>query len=274
MCHRMCRDPHEPETKDPFRGLSRTCQDAPVNLVPLPGSSPHGRFRIGMPESAAAVHVPRGERVRAGRINRERKGDQACRSAFARGARCSFASHSCSLRLSLTAPLYGSGGSSSSRNHVKVDLVNANGADVGFVKLTKQGDMVIVRGEVQGFTPGFHGFHVHSVGQCAAPFTSAGGHYNPGGVGHGSHAGDMPSLLVLDDGTAMAEFATDNFAIADLFDADGSAIIVHAAPDNFANIPDALPVDDRGCLRPRLGDARNRRRGRTRGLRRSSTRSH
>jgi Cu-Zn family superoxide dismutase len=45
-----------------------------------------------------------------------------------------------------------------------VDLVNANGADAGFVKLTKQGDTVIVRGEVQGFTPGFHGFHVHSVG--------------------------------------------------------------------------------------------------------------
>ena len=141
------------------------------------------------------------------------------------------------LAAALTAPLYGSGGSSSSRSHVKVELSNEAGASVGFVKLTKQGGTVIVRGEVSGLTPGFHGFHVHAVGECVAPFTSAGGHYNPAGVGHGSHAGDMPSLLVLDDGTAEAQFATDNFAIDDLFDADGSAIIVHAGADNFANIP-------------------------------------
>jgi len=150
----------------------------------------------------------------------------------------------------LTAPLYGSGGSSSSSNHVKVDLVNADGAAVGSVKLTKQGGTVIVRGEVEGLTPGFHGFHVHSVGQCVAPFTSAGGHYNPGGVGHGSHAGDMPSLLVLEDGTAMVQFATDRFAIADLFDADGSAIIVHAGADNFANIPTRYQSTTEGVYGP------------------------
>lgn len=137
----------------------------------------------------------------------------------------------------VTAPLYGNDETSSSRNHVKVTLHNAAGAEIGFVKLSKQGGKVIVRGEVSGLTPGFHGFHVHAVGQCAPPFTSAGGHYNPGGAGHGSHAGDMPSLLVLDDGTAQAQFATDNYSIDELFDADGSAIIVHAGPDNFANIP-------------------------------------
>lgn len=151
----------------------------------------------------------------------------------------------------LTAPLYGSGGeTSSSRNHVKVDLHDAAGADVGFVKLTKQGDKVIVRGEVTGFTPGFHGFHVHAVGQCVAPFTTAGGHYNPAGVGHGSHAGDMPSLLVLHDGTAETQFSTDNYSIDELFDADGSAIIIHAAPDNFANIPTRYQSTTEGVFGP------------------------
>lgn len=137
----------------------------------------------------------------------------------------------------LTAPLYGSDWTSSSSSHVRVELQDAAGADVGFVKLTQQGGKVIVRGEVSGLTPGFHGFHVHTVGQCTPPFATAGGHYNPGGVGHGSHAGDMPSLLVLDDGTAEAQFATDNYTIDELFDADGSAIIIHAGADNFANIP-------------------------------------
>lgn len=151
----------------------------------------------------------------------------------------------------LTAPLYGGGGgTASSRNHVKVDLYNAAGAGVGFVKLTKQGGKVIVRGETAGLTPGFHGFHVHAIGQCVAPFASAGGHYNPGGAGHGAHAGDMPSLLVLDDGTAQAQFATDNFTIDDLYDADGSAIIVHAAPDNFANIPTRYQSTTEGVFGP------------------------
>lgn len=151
----------------------------------------------------------------------------------------------------VTAPLYGSGGeTSSSRNHVKVELHDAAGASIGFVKLTKQGGKVIVRGEVGGLTAGFHGFHVHAVGQCTAPFTSAGGHYNPGGTGHGAHAGDMPSLLVLDDGTAEAQFATDNFAIDQLFDADGSAVIVHAAPDNFANIPTRYQSTTEGVFGP------------------------
>jgi Cu-Zn family superoxide dismutase len=150
----------------------------------------------------------------------------------------------------LTAPLYGSDGTSSSKNHVKVELHDAVGAEIGFVKLSKQGDKVIVRSEVSGLTPGFHGFHVHAVGECVPPFTSAGGHYNPGGVGHGSHAGDMPSLLVLDDGTAEAQFATDRFAIGDLFDADGSAIIVHAGADNFANIPTRYQSTTEGVFGP------------------------
>jgi superoxide dismutase, Cu-Zn family len=151
----------------------------------------------------------------------------------------------------LTAPLYASGDSrSSSRKHVKVQLVDAGGAEAGVVKLTTQGQSVIVRAEVEGLTPGFHGFHVHSVGECVAPFTSAGGHYNPAATGHGSHAGDMPSLLVLDDGTAQLQFATDRFTIAELFDADGTAIIVHALPDNFANIPTRYQSTTEGTFGP------------------------
>ncbi|MGH3019172.1 MAG: superoxide dismutase family protein [Gaiellaceae bacterium] len=151
----------------------------------------------------------------------------------------------------LTAPLYASGDSrSSSRKHVKVQLVDASGAETGVVKLTKQGENVIVRAEVEGLTPGFHGFHVHSVGECVPPFTSAGGHYNPAGTGHGSHAGDMPSLLVLDDGTAQLQFATANFTIAELFDADGTAIVVHALPDNFANIPTRYQSTTEGTFGP------------------------
>jgi Cu-Zn family superoxide dismutase len=113
------------------------------------------------------------------------------------------------------------------------------GEPVGVAKLTQEREgKVLVRAVVHDLPAGFHGFHVHAVGECVSPFTSAGGHFNPGATVHGDHAGDMPVLLVNEYGTAQLRFTTDRFSVQDLFDEDGSAIIVHAAPDNYANIPD------------------------------------
>jgi Cu-Zn family superoxide dismutase len=117
-------------------------------------------------------------------------------------------------------------------------LRNSAGASVGVAKLTAKKGNLLVRVTVHGLTAGFHGFHVHAVGSCVAPtFLSAGGHFNPAGAVHGRHAGDLPVLLVNADGTGEASFKTDRFRISDLFDDDGSALIVHADSDNYANIP-------------------------------------
>jgi Cu-Zn family superoxide dismutase len=116
-------------------------------------------------------------------------------------------------------------------------LHSAAGDAVGVARLVERDGKVFVWAGVRGQAPGFHGFHVHAVGQCVAPFTSAGGHFNPAGAGHGDHAGDLPSLLVNEDGRGVLSFATDRFALGDLNDADGSAVIVHAGRDNYANIP-------------------------------------
>lgn len=103
--------------------------------------------------------------------------------------------------------------------------------------LPRAGGKVAVRAATSFLPAGFHGFHVHAVGKCEAPFTSAGGHHNPSSTGHGSHAGDLPVLFVGKGGSAGVEFQTDAFAIEQLLDGDGSAVIVHAGPDNYANIP-------------------------------------
>lgn len=119
-----------------------------------------------------------------------------------------------------------------------VDVRDQAGESVGVVKLLQKGGKVEVRADLHGLPAGFHGFHVHAVGECSPPFTSAGGHNNPTGDTHGDHAGDMPVLLVNEDGTAQAQFTTDRFTLRGLVDEDGSAVIVHEAPDNLANIPD------------------------------------
>jgi Cu-Zn family superoxide dismutase len=116
-------------------------------------------------------------------------------------------------------------------------LKDGGGNVVGIVRLSQEEDGVLVRAAAEGLPAGFHGFHVHSKGECIPPFTSALGHFNPAGTTHGAHAGDMPVLLVMDDGTATLRFKTDRFDVADLFDENGSAIIVHALADNYANIP-------------------------------------
>lgn len=119
------------------------------------------------------------------------------------------------------------------------DMKDVQGAVVGSVRFTEMNGSVLVRAQIEkGLTPGFHGFHVHTAGKCDAPgFTTAGGHLNTSGATHSRHDGDMPSLLIHQDGTGSLDFETDTFTLSDLIDTDGSAVIVHAGADNFANIP-------------------------------------
>ena len=98
-------------------------------------------------------------------------------------------------------------------------------------------------------SPGPHGLHVHDVGKCeinsvapngGAPgdFLSAGGHFQGGGQGgHPNHAGDLTSLQVRGDGSAMLVTTTNAFDKADLLDGDGTVFVIHADADNFSNIP-------------------------------------
>ncbi|MEQ1558754.1 MAG: superoxide dismutase family protein [Methyloglobulus sp.] len=114
---------------------------------------------------------------------------------------------------------------------------SAAGIRIGTVVLTELKNGVRVQAQFRNLTPGFHGFHIHSAGQCQAPFTSAGPHFELLGRTHRDHNGDMPVMLARANGLAIATFITDRFKIADLFDADGSAFIIHDGPDNYANIP-------------------------------------
>lgn len=149
----------------------------------------------------------------------------------------------------LAAALVVGPASAGRRRGLVAPLVDASGASVGNVRMIKTDDgKVLVKASGTGLAAGFHGFHVHSAGICdpvatdpsgaTVPFFSAGGHYNPDTTKtHGAHAGDMPPLLVASDGSAMLRFKTDRFTIRELMDTDGSAIILHAGPDNLGHIP-------------------------------------
>ena len=100
-------------------------------------------------------------------------------------------------------------------------------------------------------TPGEHGIHFHSVGSCVAAsspaFSSAGGHFNPLGKQHGlsnsagPHAGAAPNLVIGSDGRGTARITTDRISLtagaSGIFDADGTALVIHAAPDDQMSQP-------------------------------------
>ena len=75
-------------------------------------------------------------------------------------------------------------------------LAGPDGAPMGEVSLTQGPNGVLISADVHGLSPGAHGFHIHGVGACTPDFSAAGGHFNPGGEGHGfmhedgSHSGD------------------------------------------------------------------------------------
>jgi len=135
----------------------------------------------------------------------------------------------------------------------KAVLRNAAGSRVGHIKFAQDDDLtnvkVVIDAPLTSLSAGFHGFHVHAIGSCVADpnqpettwFTSAGGHFkdaDPAHAYHGSHNGDLPVLLVSDNGegrgTAQARCTTDSFTVADIA---GRALIVHKLPDNYRNIP-------------------------------------
>ena len=98
--------------------------------------------------------------------------------------------------------------------------------------------------DVSGLKPGRHSVHLHAVGKCTPDFTAAGGHFDPGpasntdpDANHPFHMGDLPNLEVDASGKGTMKAVTTRVTLADgplsLFDADGSAIIIHGNADQM-----------------------------------------
>jgi Cu/Zn superoxide dismutase len=125
------------------------------------------------------------------------------------------------------------------RGAARAILNDLEGHAVGLAGVAEERGRMHIQIEVRGLTPGFHGFHLHATGSCdtTGAFASAGAHLGAETADHGAHPGDLPLLFANADGTARARYRTDRVTLAQILDADGSAAVVHALADNFANIP-------------------------------------
>jgi superoxide dismutase, Cu-Zn family len=126
-------------------------------------------------------------------------------------------------------------------------IADASGTTIGWARLVEDGTGIVhVNVHVKGLTPGLHGIHIHSIAACSPTFAAAGGHYNPFARQHGllnpagAHAGDLPNLIVNEEGVAHLDATTDRVTLTNgptsLFDttagAVGSSFIIHANEDD------------------------------------------
>lgn len=127
-----------------------------------------------------------------------------------------------------------------------VTLKTGAGANAGKATLAEAPKGVLLKVEATGLTPGWHGLHFHAKADCSkVDFTSAGAHTHAGAdkAVHGllnpaaNESGDLPNLYAGADGTGNAEVFTSLTTLKALQDADGSALVIHAAPDDHQAQP-------------------------------------
>jgi Cu-Zn family superoxide dismutase len=123
-------------------------------------------------------------------------------------------------------------------------LINSAGQAIGTVVASQATEGVAFRIHATGLPPGVHGIHVHPIGRCDPPdFSTAGTHWNPTNKQHGlnnpngPHAGDMPNVTVDANGAIDATVVLPHANMAQLLDADGSSVMIHANADDYVSQP-------------------------------------
>ncbi|MEW6658543.1 MAG: superoxide dismutase family protein [Thermodesulfobacteriota bacterium] len=130
----------------------------------------------------------------------------------------------------------------------KATLVNAQGQKVGEAQLVETPHGVKITLKVENLPPGVHAFHIHEKGDCHCPdFMSSGGHFNPFGKKHGlknqegPHAGDLPNLVVGEDGKETLEVIASRVTLKpgknSLLQPGGTSLMIHANPDDYLTDP-------------------------------------
>jgi Cu-Zn family superoxide dismutase len=112
--------------------------------------------------------------------------------------------------------------------------------------------------DVRGLPPGEHALHFHEAAKCEPPsFESAGEHFNPDGKRHGlrnpqgPHAGDMDNFPVEAGGMAKVMIINRQVTLtpgkASVLAAGGTALIIHAKPDDLVTDPAGNAGDRIAC---------------------------
>ena len=138
------------------------------------------------------------------------------------------------------------------------NFTGGTGALLGSVMVSEDPSGLVMNVNGVAMPVGVHGIHLHEKGLCDGPkFETAGAHWNPGMKQHGrdnpqgAHAGDLANLTVAANGTATVSIPIAGAMMSSgplmLADADGTALVVHAKPDDYKTDPSGNSGDRIAC---------------------------
>ncbi|MGV3771555.1 MAG: superoxide dismutase family protein [Verrucomicrobiales bacterium] len=136
-------------------------------------------------------------------------------------------------------------GAQHNRKQAHAVLTPKSGSNVkGTVTFVEEVEGVRVTANIQGLTPGPHGFHIHEKGDCSADdATSAGPHFNPTGAPHGAptggqhHVGDFGNLEADQRGEVKFNRVFTFLRMDGTNSIVGRAVIVHEKADDLTSQP-------------------------------------
>lgn len=137
----------------------------------------------------------------------------------------------------------------------RVDLTPTQGNTVsGTITLNEVPGGIRMVADVTGLTPGLHGIHIHTNGDCSAPDgSSAGDHWNPTAMQHGSpdstahHQGDLGNIEAAADGTGHLDRVISGATLQGEHSLVGRSVIVHASVDDMKTQPSGNSGPRQAC---------------------------
>jgi Cu-Zn family superoxide dismutase len=134
------------------------------------------------------------------------------------------------------------------RATAQATMLGTDGAEIGQARLEQGPRGLLIRIEIGagGLTPGWHGLHLHEVGDCSdvGAYQLSGGHHGKAPGAHGlmnpdlgPEPGDLPNAWAAADGSAGYEAFTLLTDLVPTLGGDGLSIIIHAAEDDHRSQP-------------------------------------
>ncbi|MBA3237632.1 MAG: superoxide dismutase family protein [Parachlamydiaceae bacterium] len=130
---------------------------------------------------------------------------------------------------------------SSKKAYVLLSPTKGNRAHGSVTFITVE-DGVKIIADVEGLSPGKHGFHIHEYGDCSAhDGSSTGGYYNPLGAPHGGpdhinrRLGDLGNIVADESGKGHYERVDNLISLSGPHSIVGRSVVVNDVPDDFTS---------------------------------------